>query len=120
MYLIDTSVWLKYFRGEGEGLALKSRILDGSVVVHTLVLGELLLGGLSQKNEDLLTGLERCDIPDPEVIIERIKTPELAGKAIGWVDAVLIVSALKSKYKIATFDNSLQSVARDFDVIASL
>lgn len=64
--LIDTSVWLRFLRGEDAGLVARPWITSGQALVHPFVVGELLLGGLSAENEALLRSLPRSATPVPE------------------------------------------------------
>ena len=116
MIIIDTSVWIKYFRGEKESRGIGKWILSGEAAVHPFIRGELLLGGLSEANEELLDGLAQCSEADTALVLEKIKTLTLAAKAIGWVDAALLVTAIELKAKIITFDQALAAAARDAGV----
>ena len=60
--LVDTSVWRRHFSGR---LTLEqaqwfATLLDedGAVLMHPCVLGELVLGGVSAKEEELLSLLQ--------------------------------------------------------------
>ena len=85
--LIDTSVWLRFLRGEEAGLVAQSWITSGQALVHPFVVGELLLGGLSAENEALLRSLPWSAPPSPEALYDFIRRHHLAGTGIGWVDA---------------------------------
>ena len=90
--LIDTSVWLRFLRGEEAGLVAQSWITSGQALVHPFVVGELLLGGLSAENEALLRSLPCIAPPSPEELYDFIRRHHLAGTGIGWVDAVLLAA----------------------------
>jgi predicted nucleic acid-binding protein len=49
--LVDTGVWLRFLRGEQEGLVAQTWITGGQALVHPFVVGELMLGGLSATSE---------------------------------------------------------------------
>ena len=82
--LIDTSVWLRFLRGEEAGLVAQSWITSGQALVHPFVVGELLLGGLSAENEALLRSQPRSAPPSPEELYDFIRRHQLAGTGIGW------------------------------------
>ena len=76
--LIDTSVWLRFLRGEEAGLVAQSWITSGQALVHPFVVGELLLGGLSAENEALLRSLPWSAPPSPEALYDFIRRHHLA------------------------------------------
>ena len=114
--LIDTSVWLRFLRGEEAGLVAQSWITSGQALVHSFVVGELLLGGLSAENEALLRSLPCIAPPSPEELYDFIRRHQLAGTGIGWVDAVLLAAARAAGAQLATFDTPLARCARQLDV----
>lgn len=112
MILVDTSLWLRFFRGEEAGLVVKSWIGSDGVLVHPYVKGELLLGGLSQRNASLMGSLPECEAAILGDTLDLIRSEDLAGKGIGFVDAALLTSALDAQAAIATLDESLAECAR--------
>lgn len=54
MILVDTSAWIAFFRGQKEVLFLQEFIQEDKVVIHPAIKGELVLGGLSGRTEDLI------------------------------------------------------------------
>ena len=114
--LIDTSVWLRFLRGEEAGLVAQSWITSGQALVHPFVIGELLLGGLSAENEALLRSLTWSAPPSPEELYDFIRRHHLAGTGIGWVDAALLAAARAAGAQLATYDTPLARCARQLDV----
>lgn len=112
MILVDTSVWLRFFRGEAAGTAARPWILSGQAVIHLFVLGELLLGGLSAENEELLQSLAQCQVIPTAETLQLVRRRHLAGRGIGWADTALLASALHMRAQIATFDSGLARCAR--------
>ena len=113
--LIDTSVWLRFLRGEEAGLVARPWITSGQALVHPFVVGELLLGGLSAENEALLRSLPWSAPPPPEALYD-VRRHNLAGTGIGWVDAALLAAARAAAAQLATFDTPLARCARHLDV----
>lgn len=113
--LIDTSVWRRYFIGATR--ARDTRVLrdlldeDGAVLVHEMVIGELVLGGLAQGEEQLLRRLPRATELSSTEVLAFIKLRTLARRGIGWVDAHLLASALVMFGALWTFDRSLEAAA---------
>jgi len=61
--LVDTSVWRKYFAGVASVKGLADLLEDdGSVLVHPFVVGEMVLGGLSRREEELFARLPGADL----------------------------------------------------------
>ena len=111
MTLIDTSVWVRFFKGLDEARFAGDKIREGAALLHPLVLGELLLGGLSSRNESLLQALPLIPADPPQRIYEFIKESSLWGHGVGWVDAAILCSAIQNGAVLATFDEALQSCA---------
>ncbi len=116
MTLIDTSVWVRFFKGMTEAEFVSEKIFGNTVFLHPLVLGELLLGGLSPKNELLLQSLLTIKLPMPEKIYKFIKENSLSGKGIGWVDSAILCSAYEAGAGLATFDEALQLCAENIRI----
>ena len=113
--LIDTSVWLRFLRGEEAGLVAQYWITSGQALVHPFVVGELLLGGLSAENEALLRSLPWSAPPSLEELYDFIRRHHLAGTGIGWVDAALLAAARAAGAQLATYDTPLARCARQLD-----
>jgi predicted nucleic acid-binding protein len=111
MILIDTSVWISYFRGEARSAFVEKHIISGGAVIHPYIIGELLLGGLSSRTEKLLGSLSIIPEIEPGMVYEFIKKHGLHNSGIGWVDVILIASSLISGCTIYTFDDNLRSVS---------
>jgi predicted nucleic acid-binding protein len=114
--LVDTSVWVRFFKGLEEASFVADKIRDNTAGLHPLVLGELLLGGLSDQNGALLQALIPIPAHAPERIHRFIRERSLAGKGIGWVDAAILCSASGATTVLATFDEALRSCAETIGV----
>ncbi len=114
MILIDTSVWVSFFRGEQKSAAMQDEIIIGNIVTHPYIIGELLLGGVSSKIGQLLQTLELLPVSDSKVVFQFIKNHKLHNRGIGWVDVNLIASSMISGSKIHTFDENLARVCHGF------
>lgn len=118
--LIDTGVWLRFFRGEQKGVAARPWIAAGDAVVHPFVFGELLLGGLSTANDTLMQSLTWCDVSAPAELYDFIRRTDLAVRGVGWVDAALLMAALDGAAALATYDSQLARCARALGVATPL
>jgi predicted nucleic acid-binding protein len=110
--LIDTSVWRYFFAGRADARPLAT-LLDeeGIVLVHPLVIGELVLGGLSLEQEHLLQRLPTVERVPYDEVLSFIRRRRLARRGIGWVDAEIITSGLTSGAEVWSFDGALVTVA---------
>lgn len=116
MILIDTSVWVRFFKGSNEAKFAGEKARENAALLHPLVLGELLLGGLSTENESLLQALTTIQLPSTEKIYRFIKDNALPGKGSGWVDAAILCSAYEAGTVLATFDEALRTCAGDIGI----
>jgi predicted nucleic acid-binding protein len=115
--LVDTSVWRRYFGGaagaRGLGVLLDE---DGSVLVHPFVVGEMVLGGLSTREQRLFERLPSADSVPHDEVLELVRGRRLDRRGIGWVDAHLLASALTSSAELWAMDAALEAVAAELGV----
>lgn len=113
MILVDTSVWIDFFR-RGSGASPLVRVLaDGDAWTHPFVIGELALGSLGRRRHQILADLRLLPTLPVSVdaeVHELVETRGLAGVGIGWVDAHLLSSALAARGRLWTLDRRLASV----------
>jgi len=112
--LVDTSVWRRYFSGAA-GVGALGDLLDedGAVLVHPFVLGELVLGGLSAREEGLFARLPQATVLAHDEVLDFVKRRRLARCGIGWIDAHLLASALASSAALWSADVPLSSAAAE-------
>ena len=122
MILVDTSVWVEFFRGARRAAPLADLLESNEVLLHSWVLGELALGGLGPRREAVIADLRRLPaaplVPDDEVL-ELIVRRRLWGLGVGWVDVHLLASALIAGGHLWTFDRSLAATAESLGQIAT-
>jgi predicted nucleic acid-binding protein len=112
--LVDTSVWRRFFSGSPAAGALADLLdEDGAVLVHPFVLGELVLGGLSAREEGLFARLPQASLIANEEVLEFVRRRKLGRRGIGWVDAHLLASALASSAALWSADGRLASAAAE-------
>ena len=117
MILADTSVLVGFFRGPGEAAALANLLEANEISMHPWVVGELALGGLGNRRDEVLADLARLPRMAPvsdEEVLELIHARALSGRGIGWVDAQLLAAALVAGHELWTFDRRLAAVAHAF------
>lgn len=89
---------------------------DGAVIVHETVIGELVLGGLAEREEELLRRLPRTPELSSGEILSFVRIRKLPRRGIGWVDAHLLASSLVESALLWSFDASLANVAGELDI----
>jgi len=114
MIIIDTNVWVSFFKGEKKAILLKDMIIENQAVVHPYVYGELLLGGISRGTGQLLLSLASVPVTGEELIYYFIMENKIHSKGIGWVDVNILVSALTEKHRVLTFDKNFEAICREF------
>ena len=116
MILVDTSVWIDHLRKNDPHLQLL--LLDGEVVCHPLVVGELVCGNLKNRKEiiNLLQALPIVPQIEFEEYLYFVEEHKLFGKGIGYIDIHLLASAKLSQTKIWTLDKRLKSTAIELGI----
>jgi hypothetical protein len=115
--LVDTSVWRRYFSGTASVRGLGDLLdEDCAVLVHPFIIGEMVLGGLSAREEQLFVRLPSAGVVRHEEVLELVRRRRLARRGIGWVDAHLLASALTSSAVLWSVDSDLKAVAADLGI----
>lgn len=115
--LVDTSVWRRYFSGAASVRRLGDLLdEDGAVLVHPFIVGEMVLGGLSTREEGLFVRLPSAGVVPHEEVLELVRRRRLVRRGIGWVDAHLLASALTSSAVLWSVDADLSAVAADLGI----
>jgi len=119
--LVDSSVWVDHLRA-GD-VALERLLVNGDVLAHPFVIGELALGNLRQRDLvlDALGQLPRTVVASDEEVLRFISGLRLFGRGIGYVDAHLLAAArLTPDARLWTRDRRLRTVAADLGLAAAL
>lgn len=112
MILVDTSVWVEHFRSGAIGL--ETLLLDGRVVCHPFIIGELACGNLANRTTilALLQDLPMATRADDDGVLQFIEAHGLMGKGLGYIDIHLLMSALLTRIPLWTRDRRLHEVSR--------
>ena len=94
MILVDTGIWVDHLKSDEPGLA--TALHRGQVLGHAWKIGELALGGLTNRAEvlRLLNQLPQAPLSTASETLHFIEHHELAGIGIGYVDVQLLASTL--------------------------
>ena len=116
MTLADTSVWIEHFR-EGKP-ALKDLLVQGLVLMHPAIRGELACGCLAARPQMLgyFCALPHAKTATDAEVLQLIEHRKLWGVGIGWIDAHLIACALLSGCVLWTLDRRLKEAAASAQV----
>ena len=120
MILVDTSIWIEHLRSASA--ILTKLLVDGEVLGHPFVLGELALGNLRQRDAFLsdLRELPQAIVAEDEEVLRLIDREALYGRGIGYVDAHLLAAArLTAGSKLWTRDWRLLAVAGHLGLAAA-
>jgi hypothetical protein len=116
MVLVDTSVWVNHLR-RGD-IQLEELLLNGEVICHSFVIGELACGNINNRSEilALLQALPKAPTIDLAEYLYFIEQNHLIGTGIGFVDVHLLASAQLSGIPLWTNDKKLKETALQLKV----
>ena len=119
MVLVDTSVWVRFLAGrEPFASRLADLLQHDDVLAHDLVEGELLIGDRGGWPRLLGTygRISRAQTLPHADVIELVRSRNLHGRGIGWIDAHLLASALITHAPLWTVDSSLAVMASELGI----
>jgi len=114
--LVDTCVWIKHFRQRN--LLLVNLLEDGEVWCHPIVVGELSMGNLQNRQQTIfdLAKLNRPPIATFAETRQMVEARRLWGRGIQWNDARILASAILGQVPLWTFDIRLGEIANELGV----
>lgn len=89
------------------------------ILLHAMVIGELALGNLEDRDTRLATfaKLPRIEELENDAVLAKIEAHQIVGRGIGFVDAHLVFSALEREgTQLWTRDRRLHEVADELGV----
>lgn len=111
MILVDTSIWANHLHRPIQHLL--ENIVDGAVLHHPFVTGELALGNPSdrQRMVEMLDALPQSKVIEHPALIEFVEHQAIGGTGVGFVDAHLLASAHDQGLTLWTDDKRLKAQA---------
>jgi len=108
--LPDTSLWVDHFKSKNGNTILQDALANSIVYCHSMIYGELLLGGFlkDQKVNQSILYLPFTREVKPSEISQFILNRSLIGKGIGWVDCNILHDAFVNSLRLITLDRALQ------------
>jgi len=116
MVLVDTSVWVSHLRkGNSQ---LEGLLLDGNVVCHPFVVGELACGQIKNRREilSLLQALPMVKVVGDEELLLFIERNRLMGIGLGLVDVHLMAAAVLAGISLWTRDRRLRQACAKLNI----
>jgi predicted nucleic acid-binding protein len=113
MVILDTSVWIEYFKGNEPYFQIVQGLIDSrSVYAIESIFGELLQGALSKREKDYILKFWNyiSKIEEPELFIkagELSFDEKLVSKGIKLVDASIIYCTIANNFKLWTLDKKI-------------
>ena len=109
MVLVDTSVWVSHLR-EGN-VGLERLLINGEVMCHPFIIGELACGNLKNRFEvlTLLRLLPMAIQAEHEEVLRFVENHALMGKGLGYIDVHLSASAVLTGVPMWTYDKTLNA-----------
>jgi predicted nucleic acid-binding protein len=95
------------------------------VVGHDMVYGELLIGDRGSRRKHLASyeAIPRAATVPHRDVVDFVRSRDLQGRGVGWIDIHLLASAIVEKLYIWTADPRFATMARDlavsYDVLGS-
>lgn len=116
MILVDTSVWVNHLRDSDQHL--EKLLIDGDVVCHSHIIGELACGNIKNRKEiiSLLQSLPIAPQIEFQEYLYFVEENKLYGKGIGLVDIHLLASAQLGQIALWTYDKRLKAAAVELEL----
>ena len=118
MVLIDTVVWIDHLQSNDEHLSML--LENEQIVMHPMVIGELAMGNLANRQRTLedFAKLPEISVATHEEVLYLIDNNRLMGTGIGYVDANLLASVIAyGDTKLWSRDRRLNEAAAMFDIV---
>lgn len=111
--IIDTSVWIEYFKGNEKYLDFIQKLLEkNEILTIELIFAELLQGARTGKEVEMLKSyfelIQKTEIENLYILAgEFFQHEKLISKGIGLIDACIISATIFSNSKLWTLDKKI-------------
>ena len=120
MVLVDSSVWIEHFKNAE--IRLLDLLHNNQVLVHEMVIGELMLGTIKQRNLviALLNDMTSAHVARHQELMHFVSQNNLYEQGIGWVDCHLLASCkITPEATLWTMDKRLAAMAQKLHIAHS-
>lgn len=120
MILLDTTIWVDHLRNSDPTVV--SMLQAQAIVMHSAVLGEILLGNFRDRRAvfSALKEVPRIQGATDDDVIRLLDLHQLFGSGVGFVDAHLVAACLLTgKTYLWTRDRRLEAVASRLGISAN-
>ena len=109
--LVDTCVWVRHFRQRNP--LLVDMLMDGEIWCHPIVVGELSMGTLKNREQTIfdLMQLNQPPLATFDETRQMVESRQLWGRGIQWNDAKILASSVIGEVPLWTFDERLKEIA---------
>lgn len=114
--VVDTNIWVFHWRKQNQ--LLMDMVVDGEIWTHPIVIGELAMGNLSNRQRTLwdITRLGRPPLASDAETMHMVEGRRLWGRGIGWSDAKILASVTIGNCLLWTGDMRLDAAAEEMGV----
>jgi len=114
--VVDANIWIHHWRDSNR--LLEGMMEDGEVWTHPLIIGELSMGTLRNRDRTLwdLTRLGRPPLATDAETRQMVEARRLWGRGIGWNDAKILASVVIGGCLLWTRDRRLDEIAAELNV----
>ncbi len=114
--VVDTNIWVFHWRQPNR--LLTDMVADGEIWTHPIVIGELSMGTLRNREQTLwdLTRLGRPPLATDAETRQMVEARRLWGRGIGWNDAKILASVVIGGCLLWTRDIRLDEIAEELKV----
>jgi len=119
MVVVDSSVWIRYFRNQRPWADELERLLIlNDVAGHELVYGELLIGNPGGRRRALnaFSRFEAAAVVPHKEVVDFVQHHKLSGRGVGWMDIHFLASAILGNLKLWSADQNLVTLATEFNI----
>lgn len=113
--ILDTSIWIEYFKGKAEYFDICQQFIEkGEVKTIEVIFTELLQGALNKREVEIIKAyyelIPKVEIDQLFIVAgEYSRNEKLIHKGIGLIDACIIVATIRSHSKLWTMDKKIKA-----------
>ena len=116
--LVDSSVWIGYFRGLEEAKKLNYLIDNNAIVINDLILSEIVPSLFMKKENkviDLLSSIEKIKLEIDWIGIRQMQIINLKNglNKVGIPDLIIAQNAIQNKFELFSFDKHFELMKKN-------